>query len=404
MKKQILLFAFTLILSINSYSQIVFENGYFIDANDQKINCLIENLDWKNNPSSFNYKLSDEENVKTIDIKSVKEFMVKGQSKFIKALVKIDRSSEVIENMSKDKNPIFNDEILFLKVLIEGKASLFLYDDGIVRRFFYKIDGSEIKQLVYKTYLVNNESFAKNNYFKEQLYIDLKCDDISQNEYEYLSYSMRSLKRFFMKYNRCYNSEVVDFEIEEKKDLFNLTIRPRYNSSSLSVEKSATSFANFDFGVNSNLSLGIEAEFILPFNRNRWSVFVEPTYQYYKSDKTVQSAVIVGGLALGSVDYKVIELPIGVRRYFFVNNNLSVFANAAFVLAFNSDSKINFVRSDGSEISSLEIKSGSNFGFGIGCKFMDRYSLEMRYQTARTLYDSSASYKSGSVIFGYSFF
>ena len=58
MKKK-LFFLLTIILSLNSYSQVSFEKGYHIDNNDQKISCLIKNLDWKNNPTKFEFKLSE---------------------------------------------------------------------------------------------------------------------------------------------------------------------------------------------------------------------------------------------------------------------------------------------------------------------------------------------------------
>ena len=52
MKKQILLLL-TTILSLNSYSQINFDKGYFINDSNQKVDCLIKNIDWKNNPTEI---------------------------------------------------------------------------------------------------------------------------------------------------------------------------------------------------------------------------------------------------------------------------------------------------------------------------------------------------------------
>lgn len=54
MKKRILFLLIT-ILSLNCYSQISFQKGYYIDNTNQKINCLIKNIDWKNNPTEFEY-------------------------------------------------------------------------------------------------------------------------------------------------------------------------------------------------------------------------------------------------------------------------------------------------------------------------------------------------------------
>lgn len=408
MRKQILFLALMLVLTVNSYSQIVFEKGYFISENNQKTECLIENMDWKNTPANFRYRLSEDQPIVDADVKTVKEFGLNGQNKFIRSVVKIDRSTKNLQNMSKDKNPVFTQEKLFLQVLMEGKASLYLFDDGTVRRFFYKIDDSEIKQLVYKSYLIDEDHVAKNNYFREQLYIDLKCDAIAQNEYENLSYTKNEFVRFFAKYNKCNNSDFKDLEVKEKKDLFNLTVRPRYNSSTMSLDNTLFEGLNFDFGAKSSFSVGVEAEFILPFNKDRWSVIVEPTYQYYKADQTIQSSQVVGGTLTGKVDYKSIELPIGVRRYFFVNDAFKIFANVSLVADLNLNSSVSVARKDGSELNKLDIKSGTNFGLGIGCKFMDKFSAEVRYQTTRGLLAENpnwdSSYQTTSLIVGYSFF
>jgi hypothetical protein len=408
MRKQILFLALTLVLTLNSYSQIVFEKGYIISENNQKTECLIENMDWKNTPANFRYRLSDTQPIIDADVKTVKEFGLDGQNKFIRSVVKIDRSTKNLQNMTKDKNPVFTQERLFLQVLMEAKASLYLFDDGTVRRFFYKVDDSEIKQLVYKSYLIDEDHVAKNNYFREQLYIDLKCDAIAQNEYENLSYTKNEFVRFFAKYNKCNNSNFTDLEVKEKKDLFNLTVRPRYNSSTLSLDNTLFEGLNFDFGAKSSFSVGLEAEFILPFNKDRWSVIVEPTYQYYKAEQTIQNSQVVGGTLTGKVDYKSIELPIGVRRYFFVNDSFKIFANVSLVADLNLNSSVSVARKDGSELNKLDIKSGTNFGLGIGCKFMDKFSAEVRYQTTRGLLAENpnwgSSYQTTALIVGYSFF
>lgn len=305
MKKQFLFLTLAFILSFNSYSQIVFEKGYFISDDDKKTNCLIENMDWKNTPVSFRYKLSDGQDVVRADLKTIKEFAINGKDKFIKTVVKIDRSDKRIESMSKEKNPVFNEEKLFLQVLLEGNAALFLFDDGNVRRFFYKVNDSEIKQLVYKLYLAHEDSIAHNNHFREQLYLDLKCENIQQREYEKLNYKKKDLKGLFLRYNKCSGlDEVVDFEKKEKRDLFNLTIRPRYNNSLASINSNVSDFRDFNFGSKSYFTVGVEAEFILPFNKNRWSVIVEPTYQYYKSEKSQDNSNVVGGKIFGKIDYK----------------------------------------------------------------------------------------------------
>ena len=155
MKKHILIASLLTILSIKSFSQIVFEEGYFINESNQKINCLIKNIDWANNPSEFKYKISQDDPVREIDIQKVKEFGITGVTKYIRADVDIDRSGNDINSLGIEKDPVFQKERVFLKVLIEGKASLFIYEERNFTRFFYKMGDSEINQLVYKRYLSN---------------------------------------------------------------------------------------------------------------------------------------------------------------------------------------------------------------------------------------------------------
>ena len=58
MKQQLFILLLT-VLAVNSNAQVNFDKGYFIDNNGQKTECLIKNADRGNNPSSFEYKLSE---------------------------------------------------------------------------------------------------------------------------------------------------------------------------------------------------------------------------------------------------------------------------------------------------------------------------------------------------------
>ena len=73
MKKQ-LLFCIVALIGINCYSQISFEKGYYINNSNQKVNCLIKNYDWKNNPIDFEYKILETDQEKKASLKSIKEF------------------------------------------------------------------------------------------------------------------------------------------------------------------------------------------------------------------------------------------------------------------------------------------------------------------------------------------
>lgn len=409
MKKQ-LLFLFVIVLNLNGHSQVSFEKGYYIDNTNQKVDCLIKNSDWVNNPSEFDYKLTENSEPKTTSIKLVKEFGIDNISKYIKAIVNIDRSSDYSNNLSNNKNPKFKEEELFLKVLIEGKSNLYEYVEGNLKRYFYKKENSIIiEQLIYKRYLTIDNKIGKNNRYRQQLWIDLKCPNFKMSKIENIEYKKNDLVRFFIEYNKCHNISLTNFESKQKRDLFNLTIRPRINSSSLKIQNSMTSLRNTDFGNNLGFGLGLEAEFILPFNKNKWALTIEPTYQNFSSEKIILTNIVVGGNLIAKVNYSSIEIPISLRHYFFINSNSKLFINTSFILDLSSKSSIEFDRDNGSSGGSLDIDdTRSNLAFGIGYKQNDRYSLELRYQTGRDILGSypfwDSDYKTLSIILGYSLF
>jgi len=407
MRKRLLITALISILYIESYSQIIFENGYFINESDKKIECLIKNIDWQNNPTDFEYKLSQNDTVQKATIQTVKEFGINNISKYIRAKTNIDRSSDQIDKLSSERNPSFQEELLFLKVLIEGQASLYLYIDGNLTRFFYRLNDSEINQLVYKRYLVNT-NISENIYFKQQLFLQLKCEEIGLNDIERIRYSKRDLEKLFIKYNECVNSNYVYYEPKQRKDLFNLTIRPGINYSSLEIQNSIFDSRDTDFGNNIEIRFGIEMEFILPFNKNKWGIIIEPNYQYFNSEMLRETSNISGGILVSKVDYKSIELPVGLRHYFYLNDNSKLFTNVSYVLDFARNSTIEFLRQDNSILSSLEIKSRPNIAFGIGYKFKDKYGFEMRYSTSRNVLGNylawGSDYRTISIVIGYSIF
>lgn len=306
--------------------------------------------------------------------------------------VNIDRSSNRNDLLSNDKNPIFNTEKLFLKVLIEGESSLFIYKDKSLTRYFYQTSHLEVDQLIFKEYKTIENKIRTNNQFRRQLYNKLKCSDISMNDLRHIDYNKKSLLKVFTKYNSCKNSEFVNFEEKVKSDLFNLNIRPGLNSSSLFINNAINSQST-DYGNELAFRIGLEFEFILGFNKNKWTVIIEPTYQSFKAeDKTSTN------LSNTNVDYKSLELPIGLRHYLFLNNNSKIFINGSFIYDIVLNSKVR----------NLEASSSVNLAIGLGYNYNQKYSLECRYHTNRdslTEYVAwNSNFKTISIIFGYTIF
>jgi len=105
---------FLLIYSFKIFAQANFEKGYFINNNGEKTECLIKNVDWLNNPTSFDYKLEESGKPQTNDITKVKVFEIYNTIKFIRAKVTVDLSVTNVNYLSKKRQPDLVEQELFL--------------------------------------------------------------------------------------------------------------------------------------------------------------------------------------------------------------------------------------------------------------------------------------------------
>lgn len=406
MNKQILM-VLLVFIGLNGYAQIAFEKGSFVNNQNEKIECLIKNVDWEDNPSEFLYKLSESSIAKTNKIESVKEFSIGTTIRYIRAEVNIDRSSDNVNDLSLTRNAVFEKETLLLKSRLEGKATLYSYNDNNLKRYFYKVDDDDIVQLVYKKYKSENK-VGENSFYKQQLWNTIKCAQISKKEIETLNYKLNELIELFIKYNDCNSSNYILYENEVKKELFNLSLKIGLRNSSLFIQNSVKHLRDIEFDSQNSLSYGIEAEFILPFNKNKWSIILETTYQSFtttKEDVVYSRSYSRDDYTTNvSVDYKSIELPVGLRYYLFINAKSKLFINGFFMYDFPINSGI--TSKEG--IYELKIKSDPSFALGAGYNYRSKLSVEIRAGINRDLMNEliawSSNYHSLSFIIGYSLF
>ncbi len=384
------------LFAINAYAQITFEKGYFINPKNEKITCLIKNIVWKNNPSKIEYKLNESDEVRVAAVNEILEFGIDGFSKYISRTVAIDRSSNNTDKLSSQRAPKFKQEDLFLKTLIEGDASLYMYEDGELRCYFYTTSTKNIEQLVFKFYRTNANKIGFNTQYKQQLLNNLNCSKITMKQVENLNYQKKDLITFFSLYNDCQGKQFVNYEETEKRKNISLTIRPGIYNSKVYVSNTNFSSRNVNFDSEVGFRVGVEVGFILPFNKNKWEVFIEPTYRIFKAEKEIPSHNVTANL-------NSIELPFGVRHHMFLNDGSDFFVNGAFVLEYGQNANIEYSNAAG-----IEIGRSYSTAFGIGYKHHETYSLELRYQMNKGLFGDYLLWNSDnnsiSIIFGYSIF
>jgi hypothetical protein len=331
-------YSLILLIATASFAQVEFEKGYFIDNQDIRTECLIRNVDWKDTPGSFDFKLTEESKTETRKDYQVAEFGV-DKNKYISVEVDLDQSSDWTERLSTIRTPEYKRVRVFLKLIVDGKYKLYRYNMNEMTRFFFRDSTGSIKPLVYKRFFTDNTrlSIARNNLFRLQLAAAVKCENESSKlETEKLNYTNTDLIKYFQSVNACNGSSIASDVVEARaKGKFHLKASVFLGQHSLGFEHQ--NFTSHDFGSKTYVSLGAEAEYIVPLLNNKWSAIAEVSYNKFEQDDLEND----GDAYAASLRY--ILISVGGRHYFFLNPKSKIFIDA--VLNFeliNKDSGISY--------------------------------------------------------------
>lgn len=379
-------------------AQNTFREGHYVVNSGDTITGFIKEYTWNENPEKifFKAKLSDPQ--KTLEPEDILGFEISGRVKYKSARVEIDTSGNNSSDVSKNRSPDFVKKHLFLKILEEGEASLYQYQDGNLTRYFYSTEEVSLQPLIYRKYLDKDTKIKTNNDFRQQLLNSLKCEKLSESDFKTLKYWEIGLRKVIAKYNSCSNNTSYSYENEESKSSFHITVRPGFQLASLTTEEGSENIQT-DFNIEASFRVGIEFEYILPFNNRKWSLILEPTYQTYSSK---QERPFGNSLPTSrEVDYKSVEVPLSFRYYLFLSSESQLFINGGLAYDINiGENKI--IGNQGAE---LDLNGSFNPVFGLGFRFKQKFSFELRYQTSRDLLHENnfrkSTYSSFGFILGY---
>ncbi|WP_395055868.1 hypothetical protein [Flavobacterium sp.] len=395
-----------LLFNLNFYSQINFEKGYYVNNSNIKIECLIKNEDWNNSPTEFNYKLSENDITQTADIKNVKEFGVIGDFKYIRETVKYDISESVIDRLSSKYEPVFLVKTFFLKALIEGKANLYCHISNNQYKYFYSTDTIPVEELVHKKYLTE-DNIRENNSFQNQILTNVKCETTLINEILKLDFDEKNLAKHFIKYNEFHKSLLVNYSKNLSKGYYKFILKAGVNFTSGRIDSYLNSSTpdKVPFKNKNNPVYGLEFEYVLPINKNKWGVFFESSYQKYESEG-VQYYPPYYGVSVTpdtwTIKYESIALSLGTKYYMYLNKNSKFFLNVAFNTITVLDSEINK-----NNYFNLETDLRYMFSYGLGYTYKDRLAIEMKagaYNVAKDYYYYKVPLSTVSLRLGYTIF
>ncbi|MCB9425687.1 MAG: PorT family protein [Flavobacteriales bacterium] len=384
-----------------------FESGYIVDNNGKKINCFIKNMDWYKTPSSIEIKETENSNSKTSDISEIKEFSIDNGARYIRAITNVEISKADLQELDFDRKPKLEKQTIFLKIEVDDKGKLYSYTTQTKLLYYFSNGDSDIELLIFKEYYNEDRQLAKNLMYQQQLLNSLKCEKISKGDIEHLRYKKHYLVKLFEKYNQCADPE---FEkVSKNKGKFNISIRAGINYASVSIKEINSNEIKSDW--NTNYRIGLELEYLLSTNNNKWGIILDPNYQEYNSSQgqmTNPSAISF------SSESKILQFPLGLRYYSHISDKSRVFFTGAL--------SINFLLKDaGVNVSypfttnSFRYDRGwatSNFLIGFGYSFNKKLCLELQYESPLAMTSSSgggangaeAYYNSIGLILGYTLF
>src|SRR5690606_16806217 len=148
-----------------------------------------------------------------------------------------------------------------------------------------------------------------------------------------IEYQQRELEKLFMEYNGVEESKQ---DQKNNKGKINLKVTVGAAIAKLHMQQ-LVSGEHYNFSDKTIFAGGAELEYILPFNNNKWSLFINPNIQFYKNNykQDVYEA---------DINYKYLQIPVGVRHYMYLNNKSGIFINAAYVFSGNLNSEMIYSR------------------------------------------------------------
>jgi hypothetical protein len=253
----------------------------------------------------------------------------------------------------------------FLKVLVEGRASLYLYTGKRLSRFFYRLNGQPPGPLVSKQYLGPDGVVHANQQYIKVLADSLSCSATDFPDPSSVRYEANSLVRFFIAYNTCTKSAYSDYYAKTAKMVFHLNIRPGADLANFVVRNNSSYFPpRYSYGNSPGFRIGAEAEVILPFNRNKWAVLLEPEFRTYSSSPGPGFAI----------DYKAVQILLCGRYFLFISPESKLYVTAGLLTNFNLGSTIEYETQD------LVLQPRLGGTAAVGFRYKDRFGVELQYQ------------------------
>lgn len=369
---------FTVVL----HAQITFLPGYYINTSGFKKECFIKSS-VSGNSKELYYKLTEDADENVLKLNDVSEFGIYGRHTFKKFNLAIDNATSDLTSLRTSATPKWENQIVFLKLIVDGKIALF-ETESRNNKFFYLKEGMEKPvQLLHIEYTDPNDvKIIRYDFtFRNQLYELMADKGYPLDRFKNLDYRKKTLVKLFLDYNGIEPGKQASDQDDSGK--LSIKIVPGIGQSSVEIGKMfKENWGHKESGILS-YRIGAEFEYYPGSLNNKWSLFTDPNYQVSDSEFEYREAYLSQNPRfIWKTSYKVLELPIGIRHHMYFNKSTKAFISLAYNFYSGSSSNVVYQRrelyttaNDIDQKMALKFKSRVSLGGGVSYK---KFSFEAR--------------------------
>ena len=372
-----------LLTAVASYCQ---EAGYYVTKSGQKVN-----VEFEKRPGFGATELSVKKpggGYEKISLSDINEFGVPNVYRMQRFDVDADLSVDRYTKVSPKSEAIFQNRSLFMESLVDGDASLYVYEDGYFTNYFYSVKSKNIPltQLLHKDFVLASGEAGTNNKFRQQLFENVSCEGDKVSDFTKRNYARKELVEVFNRYNTCKGGGSTELKGSDRGLAIKLAVFAGYSVNKYeSVVEGRSGSENFGSPQG-----GFEVEALFPskqfsfFGRLGFSKATAEATSIRRMSSSTTIAVI------SKLDMPYADLYLGSRYYVLSSqrNKLYVDAAASLIIPFNGKVGISTIVNDNGVVTdetSFKLSSNLGFAFAAGYIFNDKWGAEFRYNTTQNL-------------------
>lgn len=334
-----------LLFTINGFSQNGYVNGYVVKNSGDTLRGQIYFPGWDITPGKIQFRQANAAE-EQFSASQLKMFSISGIDNYISGFVTLDASPVNDGSLLTVDSSILHTDSIFLRVVVNGSASLYYYRSGDQKQHFLIGKNNAINELIYHRYNVmqNGLQYVREDrkFIGQLTYYLSDCPEM-KNSFDNLKYSESSLQPLFVTYANCKGSNNTFIA---KQNSISARVGVLAGASFSSVTFKGDGFEDIQdasFKTAIGPVFGVKLDFyLIPKNKN-YSLYDDLEFQPVSftghSSSSVGNVIFFDNTFRIDADYLFLNT---MFRYYFSQSDWKPFINAGIVNAFlvktNTDS------------------------------------------------------------------